>query len=131
GFGPGEVVVAGDSAGGYLAFTTALSLAKSGLPEPAAVATVSPLTDVRPGRTRPDDDDCPMLPRASLLAMVRYRRRCHRRIAVDGTPVMTVAPLDEDLRRLPPVAIHVGGRDLRRGDGEAMAERVGAAGRPC
>lgn len=81
GYEPHEVVIAGDSTGGHLAFTTALSLAKSGLPAPAAVATVSPLTDVRPERTRPDVD-CPMLPGAALQAIVRYLRHCHRHIAV-------------------------------------------------
>ena len=37
GYGAGDIVVAGDSAGGYLAFMTALSVAAAGLPKPAGV----------------------------------------------------------------------------------------------
>ncbi|WP_182347420.1 alpha/beta hydrolase [Tomitella gaofuii] len=131
GYQAGEIAVVGDSAGGYLAFTSVLSLAEAGLPAPAAIATVSPLTDASPTLHRPDGDSCPMLPRSALRAMVRYLRHCHRRIAVDGKRVDLVSPLREDLSALPPVTIHVGGRDLLRTDGEVMADLIGEAGRPC
>ncbi|GAA4813357.1 alpha/beta hydrolase [Tomitella cavernea] len=131
GYEPDEIAVVGDSAGGYLAFTSVLSLTAAGLPTPAAIATVSPLTDASTTLHRPDWDGCPMLPRSALRAMVRYLRRCHRRIAIDGKPVDLVSPLREDLSTLPPVSIHVGGRDLLRTEGEMMADLVGEAGRPC
>jgi len=74
-----------------------------------------------------------MLPGTTVPNAVEDTVDGYRRLldAVDGTEVTTVAPMNEDLSGLPPVAIHVGGRDLLRGDGEAMAARIGAAGGLC
>lgn len=48
GYDPGQIVIAGDSAGGYLAFMTTLAASQAGLPKPAGIAAVSPFTDPDP-----------------------------------------------------------------------------------
>jgi acetyl esterase/lipase len=39
---PEDIVIAGDSAGGFLAFTTALAALRGGLPAPAGIVALSP-----------------------------------------------------------------------------------------
>src|SRR5271167_1839624 len=46
GYGPEGVVIAGDSAGGGLAFAAPLAIRDAGLPMPAAIVAVSPWTDM-------------------------------------------------------------------------------------
>lgn len=132
GFSADEVIVAGDSAGGYLALTSVLALAGADVPTPAGVATISPLTDAGPERAPPmrGADDA-LLPASALRAFVRYVQHCHRLLSVDGAPATLATPAEEDLRSLPPVAIHVGERELLRYDAETMAVRLAEAGRPC
>ncbi|ETZ98382.1 alpha/beta hydrolase fold family protein [Mycobacterium kansasii 824] len=55
GFDGEQVVVAGDSAGGYLAFMTTLSAIRSHLAKPAGIATVSPFTDPDPAASSPTE----------------------------------------------------------------------------
>lgn len=50
GYEADQIVVAGDSAGGYLAFMTTLAAIRTGLAKPAGIATVSPFTDADPTR---------------------------------------------------------------------------------
>lgn len=132
GFSADEIVVVGDSAGGYLALTAVLGLPGADLPTPAAVAAISPLTDAGPQRAPPmRGADDPLLPPAALRAFVRYVEHCHRRLSADGAPEVLASPADEDLSDAPPVAIHVGEHELLRCDAETMAMRLAEAGRPC
>jgi monoterpene epsilon-lactone hydrolase len=65
---PGRIVVAGDSAGGGLAFALALALKMAGLPQPAGFFAISPWADLTQSgasyRTRADTD--PMISKAAL-----------------------------------------------------------------
>ncbi len=132
GFRGSDVVVAGDSAGGYLAFMTALSLARMDLPAPAGVAAISPLTEVgvRPDLAR-DALPGPVLPARALDAFARYLPRAHRRITVEGETGPLVSPVDEDVSVLPPVLIHAGANEILHDDAERMAERLWQSGVPC
>lgn len=127
-----DIVVAGDSAGGYLAFMTALSLARLDLPAAAGVAAISPLTSVaaRSGRPR-DAAALPLFPARARQAFARYLTRVHRRITVDGEPGPLMSPLDEDVGKLPPVLIHAGADELLSEDAELMAARLWESGVPC
>lgn len=128
-----DIVIAGDSAGGYLAFMTALALAESGLPSPAGVVALSPLIDTDPGRraARGIAPSCALFPGAAVDSLVRYIETTQTRLVVDGEVGPLVCPLDNDLSVLPPVMIHAGEDELLTGDAEAMAESVRAAGVPC
>ena len=57
GFAPGDIFIAGDSAGGGLTVATLLSLRHDGLPMPAAAVLLSPFLDITAsGEIR--DDAC-------------------------------------------------------------------------
>lgn len=132
GYRDGDIVLAGDSAGGYLAFMTALSIRDLELPKPAAVVTISPLTDISPDRAR-----CRMpgaataFPQQAAAVFTRYLARAHARITVNGHKGPLVSPVAEDLRGMPPVMIHAGADELLIGDAELMTDRLRAAGVPC
>jgi acetyl esterase/lipase len=125
-------VVAGDSAGGYLAFMTALSVSAAGLPKPAGVVAISPLTDITPdraaGRTA---RDCPVFPPRAAAMFARYLARAHARITVDGQAGPLASPVAEDLRDMPPVMIHAGVDELLVDDAELMTDRLRASGAQC
>lgn len=125
GYPPERIVVAGDSAGGFLTFSTALALAEDELPMPAALVALSPLTDLDPSTklARPDADACPLIPRSVLVSLASIAER-----ADGATP--TVSPVDADLAGLPPVLIQVGSTEMLYPDSELMAQRLGAAGVP-
>jgi len=132
GYGDGDIVVAGDSAGGYLAFMTALSIPAVGLPKPAGVVAISPLTDIRPDRAgRGKAARCSVFPPQAAAVFARYVARAQSRITVDGEPGPLASPVAEDVRDLPPVMIHAGADELLRGDAELMTDRLRASGVPC
>lgn len=72
---PEEIVVMGDSAGGYLTFTTLASAAAKGLPMPAAAVGLSPL----PGWRDPDDlrrySGCAVFGARAIPTMAKYATR--------------------------------------------------------
>jgi acetyl esterase/lipase len=131
GYHDNDIVVAGDSAGGYLAFMTALATKAAGLSKPAAVVAISPLTDISPDRTGCRRGRGLMFPPRAAEAFNRYLARAHDRICVDGRPGPLLSPIEEDLRDLPPVMIHAGADELLIGDAELMADRLHAADVPC
>lgn len=122
GYDPDQIVVAGDSAGGYLAFMTALATARSRLPKLAGIATISPFTDTDPTRKlrHRNARRCSMFPGAALSAFGRLLGRSHA-----GSPV------NADLSALPPVTIHASSDELLRPDAELMAQRLNLADIPC
>lgn len=122
GYDDSDIVVAGDSAGGYLAFATVLAAIRSRLAKPAGVATVSPLTDTDPAAKlhHRNARRCSMFSGAALSALSRLLRRSQ-----------VVSPVDADLSDLPPVTIHVSSDELLLPDAELMAQRLDAAGVRC
>lgn len=122
GYDAERIVVAGDSAGGYLAFMTTLAAIRGQIVTPAGVATVSPLTDTDPtGKLgHRNARRCSMFPGAALSVFARYLQ--HPRV---------VSPVDADLSSLPPVTIHASSDELLLADAELMAQRLAAAGVPC
>ncbi len=124
GVAPGSIVVAGDSAGGALSLMLALRLKRLGLPQPAGLLLISPVTGVAldsPSHERYRYSD-PML-RSSCLAMV--------------SEIMAVAdeadercPVRADLTGLPPMLIQVGAIEALHDDATelaAQAQRCGVA----
>ncbi|BAX92625.1 esterase [Mycobacterium shigaense] len=69
-----QVVVVGDSAGGYLAFMTALAAIGSKVASPAGIATISPFTDADPSRKlkHPNARKCSMFTAGALSIFSRY-----------------------------------------------------------
>jgi acetyl esterase/lipase len=121
---PARVVVAGDSAGGGLTIVLAVSARDAGLPLPAALACVSPWTDLagtgESMRTKAGKDPC-FTPEGLHLQAREYLG--------DADPMHPLAsPLYADLRGLPPVMVQVGEDELLLDDARRLVERARAAG---
>ncbi|MGH3738939.1 MAG: alpha/beta hydrolase, partial [Micromonosporaceae bacterium] len=126
GYAPERIAFAGDSAGGYLAFATALQAAAEGLPQPGAIVAISPWLDL----------DC-----ETKLSHPNARRDAYAPVArlpklvemlTEGVlPVdPLLSPVNHDLSVLPPSLLIAAEPEMLRCDSELMAERLAAAGVP-
>lgn len=133
GYPADSIVVAGDSAGGLLAFLATLQLIERGAAAPAGIATVSPLTDLGTPRRRTHRNArrCAMFASGVLPIFAKYVEQCHQRLDVGGVVRPLTPPVDADLTRLPPVTIHAGADELLLHDAELMAQRLQEAGVRC
>lgn len=122
---PSRIVVAGDSAGGYLAMKTAEIAGLRGLQRPAAVLGYSPLLDLDLGR-----DDPGYFRRDAYLPLRPLQRLRERWL--DGPEAIEGAesPVDADPALLPPVFLSAAEYELLRPGVEEMTRRLHEAGRP-
>lgn len=121
---PGQLVVAGDSAGGGLALALLVAARDEGLPLPAAGVCLSPWTDLA-GTGESLDTRGHLDPMLDKRGVVTFARM----ILDDQDPKHPLAsPLYADLRGLPPLLIHVGGKEILYDDAVRLAERARAAG---
>ncbi|SEG53227.1 Acetyl esterase/lipase [Thermomonospora echinospora] len=122
-----DIVIGGDSAGGYLAFVAPLRAIRDGLPRPAGIAALSPFTDLdidlKVAHVNAALD--PFIPAPRMRDMVRT---CFPGVALTDPQL---CPVHAELGGLPPTLIQVGSVEVLRGDAELMAERLGAADVPC
>lgn len=125
GYRPEQIIVAGDSAGGFLSLAAPLQAIREGLPAPGGIVAISPLTDL--------DEAAKLLHENLLLdAFIPGKRLGILRelLLGDLPPDPLYSPVNGALAGLPPVLIHVGSTEILRVDAELMAERLGAAGVP-
>ncbi|MGW1737522.1 alpha/beta hydrolase [Nocardia sp. NPDC001965] len=121
GYRPDRVVIAGDSAGGFLAADFALTHACGGFPSPAGLVLFSPMTDL------------------SLTLAARFEGAAAEGLLSAELSRRAVAhyiPEPYDLRPLrgmplPPALIHTSDTEFFGGDAVALAERWTAAGAVC
>ncbi|MEV0686720.1 alpha/beta hydrolase [Nocardia sp. NPDC050378] len=120
---PEKITIMGDSAGGYLALMTAIEIRRHGLPSPAAVVAMSPLTDW----------DLPASSAAHTCALFpRTARSSFRAVAMNaalGQPLES--PAHCDLTGLPPTLIQAGRAESLYPDAVLMASRLAEHGVPC
>jgi acetyl esterase/lipase len=133
GYDADNIVVAGDSAGGYLAFMTTLAAVRRHLAKPAGIATISPLTDADPTRKlkHRNAQRCSMFPCKALSVFAQYLSQSPTEQGGRLPPGRLVSPIDADLSSLPPVAIQASSDELLLPDADLMAQRLGAAGIRC
>jgi acetyl esterase/lipase len=133
GYDDDRIVVAGDSAGGYLAFMITLAAIRTHLAMPAGVATVSPFTDADPARKlrHRNARKCSMFTRGALSMFARYLGEVQLPTRRGSSPARVVSPVDADLSSLPPVTIHASSDELLLPDAELMAKRLEATGIRC
>ncbi|MGY4101660.1 alpha/beta hydrolase [Nocardia sp. R16R-3T] len=123
---PARIMFAGDSAGGFLAFATALRAIGAGLPSPGGLIGLSPLLDLDylAKRDYMNVVRDPYLPLSALEAVVRIGAE------VDGALDPLVSPVNGALASLPPVLLITAEDEVLRYDCELMARRLTAAGVP-
>jgi monoterpene epsilon-lactone hydrolase len=124
GFAPSRLAIAGDSAGGGLAFATLVNLRDQKLGLPACAVAISPWVDLEGSgnsiTARAAQD--PMVQKDGLLWMAG--------MYLGGKDAKTplAAPLHADLKGLPPILVQVGTAETLLDDSTRIAERLHAAG---
>jgi acetyl esterase/lipase len=133
GYRPDQIFIAGDSAGGYLAFMVALALGTVNLPRPAGIFVMSPLTDMDPTRKIEHENasKCAVFPAGAVPALTLMADRVDAKIVVEGKRGPRISPVDADLAGLPPVLIQAGSTEMVLADAELMAIRLEEAGVEC
>ena len=124
GISPGNIAVAGDSAGGGLAIAALLALRDAGEPLPAAGIGISAWVDMEGTgesmTTRAAVD--PVVQKEGLLGMAKL-------YLGDADPKSPLAaPLHADLGGLPPLLLQVGDAETLLDDSMRLAEKARAAG---
>jgi len=119
-----NIAIAGDSAGGGLTLATLVNLRDKGIDLPAAGVLISPWADLsgeaESVKTRADID--PMVKPEGLYSLGdKY---------LDGTDAKNplASPVFADMAGLPPLCIHVGGKEILYDDAITVAEKARAAG---
>jgi acetyl esterase/lipase len=131
GYQPEQIVLAGDSAGGYLALALAQRLQQ--IPEePAALVAISPLLQLAkaPKQAHPNIKRDAMFPAKAFDALFALVARAARNHVVDGKPEQLYEPLEHVAPGLPRTLIHVSGSEVLLHDARAAAEALAAAGVP-
>ena len=130
GYQPDQIVLAGDSAGGYLALALAQRLLGCG-EQPAALVAMSPLLQLatQPKMTHPNiGSDAMFSPRAFDAFHGLITRAAHRE--AKGHSAALYEPLDHIRPGLPPTLIHVSGSEVLLHDAQLAAQRLATAGVP-
>lgn len=121
GIAPGDIVIAGDSAGGGLTVATLLSLRHEGVPMPAAAVLLSPFLDVTGSgesmKTRVGKD--PWFDPNDIHVVARYYSPDEN----EWTNPL-VSPVFANVAGLPPMLIQVGDDEILLSDSTRFAEHL-------
>ena len=124
GFKPENIAIAGDSAGGGLTLATLLFLRDAGDPLPAAGVCISPWTDMTCSAesytTRLESD--PMVIGNGLQKMADFY------VGDADYKDPLASPVFADMAGMPPLLIHVGGREVLYDDALTVYENAKKAG---
>ena len=132
GFDPDQIVLAGDSAGGYLSLALAQWLQEKG-EEPAALVAISPLLQLAKEckQAHPNIKTDAMFPANAFDALVELVASAAAKHAVDGKPEEIYEPLEHIKPGLPRTLIHVSGSEVLLHDAQLAASRLAAVGVPA
>tara|TARA_R110000824_G_scaffold366730_1_gene555476 strand:- start:86580 stop:87491 length:912 start_codon:yes stop_codon:yes gene_type:complete len=123
GFKPGNIAIAGDSAGGGLTVATLLAVRDAGLPQPACGFCISPWVDLeatgRSMTTQAARD--PMVQKDGLLGMAAAY------LNGSNPQAPLAAPLHGDFNGIAPLLIQVGAAETLLDDATRLASVAGAA----
>jgi acetyl esterase/lipase len=131
GYRPDRIVLAGDSAGGYLSLVLAERLLTEG-EELAAIVCMSPLMQIAkaPKQAHPNIRSDAMFCAKAFDAFVDLIVQAAQRHIVDGRPEEIYEPLDHAEPGLPRMLIHVSGSEVLLHDARLTAQRLAALGVP-
>jgi acetyl esterase/lipase len=132
GFDPDQIVLAGDSAGGYLSLALAQRLQAEG-EEPAALVAISPLLQLAKEckQAHPNIKTDAMFPANAFDALVELVANAAAKHEVDGKPEDIYEPLEHIKPGLPRTLIHVSGSEVLLHDAQLAATRLAAVGVPA
>ncbi|OBG20899.1 alpha/beta hydrolase [Mycobacterium sp. 852002-51057_SCH5723018] len=132
GYQPDQIVLAGDSAGGYLALALAQRLQEEG-EEPAALVAISPLLQLAKEckQAHPNIKSDAMFPAKAFDALVALVASAAEKNIVDGKPEDIYEPLEHIKPGLPRTLIHVSGSEVLLHDAQVAASRLAAVGVPA
>jgi acetyl esterase/lipase len=132
GYDPGQIVLAGDSAGGYLSLALAQRLQDEG-EEPAALVAISPLLQLAKEckQAHPNIKTDAMFPAKAFDALVALVASAAAKHIVDGKPEEIYEPLEHIKPGLPRTLIHVSGSEVLLHDAQLAARRLAAVGVPA
>lgn len=122
-----KIVFAGDSAGGYLAFATAMRARELGLPIPAGIVAASPLLDIDSSARMQH----PNVRREAYIPVNRFPALTELWTGDPERHEPPVSPINEDPTGLPPSLIMAAESEILRLDAETMAHRLWDAGVAC
>ena len=136
GYDPDQIVLAGDSAGGYLAMALAQRLQEIGQDEgdvPAALVVISPLLQLAKEykQAHVNIKTDAMFPAKAFDALVELVANAAKKNKIDGKPEELYEPLEHIKPGLPRTLIHVSGSEVLLHDAELAASRLAAAGVPA
>ena len=124
GYQESNIVLTGDSAGGGLSLATLLALRAAGAPLPAAVAVMSPWTDLTlQGQTYLTNAGSEVVLQKDVL---REWAACY--IGKENPENPLISPLCASFRGLPPLLIQVGSTEILLDDARILAEKAKADG---
>lgn len=130
GFRAEDITIAGDSAGGYLAFSVARAVMDAGIDRPAGIVALSPLLDFDP-RGKSEHRNADRCQAFSHRAVARLTDAVHHIDTRRGIQGQRICPVNMPLHDMPPALIHIGSREILMADAEMMANRLVSAGVPC
>ncbi|MEX6503326.1 alpha/beta hydrolase [Pseudomonas zhanjiangensis] len=123
GYAPGQIAIGGDSAGGNLALISCLRLGELGLPQPAALVCLSPVTDFTFEQLHQPAAGDPLLhPRWLEQAVALY---CPVQLSRSDPGL---SPLFAELAGVPPLLLQVGEDELLLNDSLRLADKARRAG---
>ncbi|CAM4447403.1 Carboxylesterase LipF [Mycobacterium basiliense] len=131
GFNPDQIVLAGDSAGGYLALTLAQRLQRQN-ERPAALVAISPLLQLasRPKLWHLNNGVDTMFSARAFDALREVAAGAAANHSVDGEPEELYEPLAHIEAGLPPTLIHVSGAEALLHDARLAARKLAQVGVP-
>jgi len=131
GYEPDQIVLAGDSAGGYLSLALAERLLTEG-EELAAIVCMSPLMQIakRNRQVHPNIRSDAMFSGKAFDAFCDLIAKAGQRHITDGRPEEIYEPLDHIEAGLPRTLIHVSGSEILLHDARLAARRLAAVGVP-
>jgi epsilon-lactone hydrolase len=122
---PAQLALCGDSAGGGLALALIVALRERGAPLPAAVACISPLTDLAyTGETLTTNEALDPISRRDTSAALAQRYLGGQ----DAARNPLASPLYADFKGFPALQILVGSHEILLDNSTRVAERARAAG---
>jgi acetyl esterase/lipase len=123
---PARTVLAGDSAGGFLAFATALSSQRRGLPTPAGVVGLSALLELD-GAARSSHENS----RRDAFGIPRVLPGIIDHVCPSPAARRQLSPINGRLETMPPALLIAAESEILRCDAERLFSALQHHGRPC